>query len=89
MNVFGRDLLKWMNFVTIPIISKGELSHQQIIIPPIEEQERISMHLDEILSKSNVLKNLELKKINLLSEYRQSLISSVVTGKIRITEDMI
>ena len=38
MNVFGRDLLKWMNFVTIPIISKGELSHQQIIIPPIEEQ---------------------------------------------------
>jgi len=89
MNVFGRDLLKWMNFVTIPIISKGELSHQQIIIPPIEEQKRISMHLDEILSKSNVLKNLELKKINLLSEYRQSLISSVVTGKIRITEDMI
>ena len=29
------------------------------------------------------------QRIELLKEYRQSLISSVVTGKVRITEDMI
>ena len=31
----------------------------------------------------------ESKKLVLLNEYRHSLISSVVTGKIRITEDML
>jgi len=30
-----------------------------------------------------------MNKIEILKEYRQSLISSVVTGKVRITEDMI
>ena len=29
------------------------------------------------------------KKIELLKEYRQSLISSAVTGKVRVTEDMV
>ena len=31
----------------------------------------------------------EQKRVNLLKEYKQSLISEVVTGKIRVTEDMI
>ena len=44
----------------------------------------------ENVMKNNLdLMNLNISKINLLKEYRQSLISSVVTGKIRITEDMI
>ena len=87
--MFGRDLLKWMNFVTLPIISKGELSRQPIIIPPQKEQEEIHTHLDKNLSKLDLLENSELRKINLLSEYRESLISSVLTGKIQIKEDMI
>ena len=89
MDLFGRDLLKWMNFVTLPIISKGELSKQQIIIPPKKEQKKIYIHLDKIISNLNALMNAEQKKIRLLYEYRQSIISLIVTGKILITQDMI
>ena len=38
--------------------------------------------IDKIIEKSR-------NKLNLLKEYRQALISSLVTGKIRITEDML
>ena len=89
MGVFGRDLLKWMNFVTLPIISKGDLSQQPVIVPPKSEQKEISEILDKIISEHKVVTELHLQKIQLLKEYRQSLISSVVTGKVRVTEDMI
>ena len=89
MDVFGRDLLKWMNFVTLPIISKGDLSQQPVIIPPKSEQIEISEILDKIISEQKGVVELHLQKIQLLKEYRQSLISSVVTGKVRIIEDMI
>jgi type I restriction enzyme S subunit len=89
MDVFGRDLLKWMNFVTLPIISKGDLSQQPILVPPLKEQGSISGYLDEQMKiyLSTITK--ENRRVELLSEYRQSLISSVVTGKVRVAEDMI
>lgn len=89
MDVFGRDLLKWMNFVTLPIISKGDLSQQPVIVPPKSEQIEISGILDKIISEHKVVTELHLQKIQLLKEYRQSLISSVVTGKVRVTEEMV
>ena len=89
MDVFGRDLLKWMNFVTLPIISKGDLSQEPIIVPPLEEQKLISDILDKRVLESQKIEKLSLQKINFLREYRQSLISSVVTGKVRVTEEML
>ena len=60
-----------------------------LILPNIEQQDlllnkisKFIFNFDELLLKSN-------KKINFLKEYRQSLISSAVTGKVRITGDMI
>lgn len=89
MDVFGRDLLKWMNFVTLPMISKGDLSEQPVLVPPLKEQISISEFLDRHLEVHMEVVNKESQKIVLLTEYRQSLISSVVTGKVRVTEDMI
>ena len=70
-------------------IYKGNYQKQQIIIPPKKEQKKIYIHLDKIISNLNALMNAEQKKIRLLYEYRQSIISLIVTGKIRITQDMI
>jgi type I restriction enzyme S subunit len=62
---------------------------ERAFLPPIEEQAKIAVYLDEEQTKFYKLSMLLRKNIELLQEYRQSLISSVVTGKIRVTEDMV
>jgi type I restriction enzyme S subunit len=57
-----------------------------IPLPPISEQEHIVSYLDEKTSQIDKTIDIEKKKIELLKEYRQSLISNVVTGKIKVTE---
>lgn len=61
----------------------------QITFPPKREQEKVVLHLEDGLEKMDQLIYFEQQRRNKLNEYRQSLISSVVTGKVRVTEDMI
>jgi len=61
----------------------------QITFPSKKEQEKVVLHLEDDLGKMDQLIHFEQQKRHKLNEYRQSLISSVVTGKVRITEDMI
>ena len=58
-----------------------------VCVPPENEIDGITSELKTV----GTFKNIEGhgKKIDLLKEYRQSLISSIVTGKVRVTEDMI
>ena len=59
------------------------------ILPEIEEQIKISNYLDNKIYKiNNMIKKLD-SKISLLKEYRESFISSAVTGIIRVSEDLI
>ena len=58
-----------------------------MISPPIDEQNEIVEFLDSKTKEIDDLVQLEQKKIDLLKEYRQSLISEVVTGKIKVTTD--
>jgi len=60
-----------------------------IPVPPVKEQENIVQQLGRKISYDYGLIDKELKRVELLKEYRQSLISSVVTGKVRVTEDMV
>ena len=53
------------------------------------EQKKIHDFLSEETGLLDKLIKQEIKRIDLLKEYRQSLISSAVTGKIRITKEMI
>lgn len=64
---------------------------RDVVVPIPQENEQISIRnkLQEVERNSDeIIRNLK-HKIELLKEYRQSLISSVVTGKVRVTEDMI
>ncbi len=56
-----------------------------VVIPTISEQHKIVEYLDSNTKEIDDLVQLEQKKIDLLKEYRQSLISEVVTGKIKVT----
>ena len=60
-----------------------------MIIPTFSEQQKIVEYLDENTGLIDKTISIEEKRTKLLKEYRQSLISSVVTGKVRVTEDMI
>ena len=72
-----------------PNIGMEDMNKMRICIPPMSEQQKIASYLDEYTQLIDKTISIEKKRIQLLKEYHQSLISSVVTGKIRISEDMI
>ena len=74
-----------MNIVTRSSLSQQVLGQVPVLIPPIEEQLQIVEYLDSKTKEIDDLVLLEQKKIDLLKEYRQSLISEVVTGKVKVT----
>ena len=56
------------------------------IIPSLEEQTQIVEYLDEQTQKIDSTIEKETQRIELLKEYRQSLISEVVTGKVDVRD---
>jgi type I restriction enzyme S subunit len=58
----------------------------QITIPPLSEQNEIVSFLDEHTQLIDKTISIEEKRIELLKEYRQSLISEVVTGKRKVVD---
>lgn len=73
--------------VSYPSIQSEKLMNNLILILPKDEQIRIVEYLDSKTKEIDDLVHLEQKKIDLLKEYRQSLISEVVTGKVKVTTD--
>ena len=57
------------------------------VIPTLYEQQQIVDYLDEQTQLIDKTVSIEEKRIELLKEYRQSLISEVVTGKLKVTTD--
>ena len=99
---FSEDLTKFIYFFmtlvnfewycsdgTIPSISETQVGNIPFISPPKEEQNHIVSKIEQDVERLDRLILLEQQRTNKLFEYRQSLISSVVTGKVRVTEDMI
>ena len=60
------------------------LNRMFFLLPLKDEQQQIVDYLDEQTSKIDSTISKEEKRIGLLKEYRQSLISNVVTGKIKV-----
>ena len=66
-----------------------DILNYEMFFPDTYEQEKIVTLLEIELRRLDQLQDLQWKWVNLLKEYRQSLISSVVTGKVRVNEDML
>jgi len=73
--------------VKLPRVSPEVILGSFLPSPPTSEQIQIVDYLDITTSKIDDQINLENKKIDLLKEYRQSLISEVVTGKIDVRKN--
>jgi hypothetical protein len=63
----------------------NRVENNSLPIPPLFEQNQIVDYLDYKTKEIDDLVQLVQRKIDLLKEYRQSLISEVVTGKIKVT----
>ena len=61
--------------------------NEHVAFPPLSEQDCLSQYLDKKTSQIDSLSEKLQRKIELLKEYRHSLISNVVTGKVKVTED--
>lgn len=60
-----------------------------IILPPIDEQDEIGSYIHDIAGEYDPAVDLQQQQIEKLKEYKTTLINSAVTGKIRITPDMV
>ena len=59
-----------------------------LVFPPVDEQDEIANFLDQKTEQIDELISAEHRKIELLKEYRQSLISEAVTGKIDVRNEV-
>ena len=81
---FRENVLLLSGTTTIPDLNHGDFNSMRCLIPPLSEQQQIVEYLDKQTEEIDTLIQLEQKKIDTLKEYRQSLISEVVTGKIKV-----
>ena len=70
-------------------LSNEILSNSFISCGPLDEQKEIAIYLDDITSRIGNLISRVLKSIDWLREYRTTLISEVVTGKIDVRDEVI
>ena len=82
-----RDLNTLRNQNTQPLITGSSVKNEFIPFPPLPEQNQIVEYLNQKTTGIDTTITLENQKIDLLKEYRQSLISEVVTGKIDVRKN--
>jgi len=88
-NWFG-EVLRTMNLnqysvsAAQPGLSIENLKALQLPVPPIDEQQTIVTHIKQECSRLDTLIEKYKKQIELFQEYRTTLISEVVTGKVKV-----
>lgn len=86
LNAFLPVIKKLGKGTTFPELSTLELSNFKLVIPDKEEQKRISRHIEKEANKTHETIDLYKNEIELIKEYKISLISSAVTGKIDVRD---
>jgi len=85
-----RDQYRYLTHSTTGLgnLSGSTINNVQLPFIPLKEQQQIANYLDEKTTQIDSIIEKETKRIELLKEYRQSLISNVVTGKVRVVEEV-
>lgn len=78
--------VKEMNLVTRASLSQDLLKRLPVLLPPFKEQKEIAEHLDKKTAEIDNQKAKVREAIELLKEYRTSLITNAVTGKIDVRQ---
>lgn len=83
-HVVRNSLVNDMNVVTRASLSQTILRNVIVILPPKIEQKSIHQYLEEKIGRIEKTIDRIRKEIDLITEYRISLISAVVTGKVDV-----
>jgi len=78
--------VKEMNLVTRASLSQGLLKRLPVLVSPLYEQGKIGDYLEKLTYEVDAIVEKTITQINLIKQYRQSLIYEAVTGKIDIRE---
>ena len=85
---FQSDLQRYATGSTVLGIKASKLCLLKLNLPPLKNQAQIANFLDHKTKQIDELRSSEEQTITLLKEYRQSLISTVVTGKIDVRDEV-
>ena len=88
LEVVRNELYVVATGTTYDAVTVDEVSHMTCVVPPLSEQHQIANFLNSKTGQIDKLIAAEQRKIELLKEYRQSLISEVVTGKIDVRNEV-
>lgn len=75
--------------ISVPHISFEQISNFTMAIPPKSEQQEITIFIEKIQKSIKASTKIKNQQITALKEYKTTLINAAVTGKIRITPDML
>ena len=84
----GLNLNRYAGGSAQPLLTQTVLRQVPTSIPPLPTQAQIADFLDHKTKQIDELRSNEEQTIKLLREYRQSLISAVVTGKIDVRNEV-
>ena len=82
--VFTKELRKYATGIKVFRFNISDLKKIYIPVPPLEEQTAIVKYIEKEIARINTKVEKTKKLIELLEEYKQALISEVVTGKIKV-----
>lgn len=78
------DYNPWISGAAQPKLTKDRLMAVEIPVPPPEEQEEIGQHLQREFARIDRAAALIEEEVNLMNEFRQSLVAEAVTGKLAL-----
>lgn len=81
---FMNELIKMNMDATYPTCKDMDIIKQVVCVPTKAEQEKIADYLDSVCLNVDKKKEIIKKQINLLKEYKQTIIYEAVTGKMEI-----
>lgn len=85
LKIIEKEIIKFAQYTTLPILNQAKTGYLQIVFPPIEEQKEIVKYLDNYTEKLKKTKASIKSQIKTLQAYRKSLIHECVTGKKQVT----
>ena len=85
--VFTKELQKYARGIKVLRFNLDNLKTIYTSVPPKKEQDQIVRHIEQESARIDAKIALAKQYNNLITEYRTALISEVVTGKIKVTDE--